>query len=196
MWVSSLIWSFFCGRVEGEVVRCVQHWVHLTVLVSDQCVSPMLPGLLTAAITKSPERLVKHLLKSIQAYLVPLHLAYRADRRVDALPWMRFLHSQRTPKFWSTFLSCQSRSNPGQRGSWMNIWRWLDSVFLSTGSPLVCVLSPLLLQIHNGHSTADLRCHILTFADDSVIVSFCLKRHHLRQIPMLALLSASYCCTV
>lgn len=175
--------------------------MNLTVLVSDHCTSPMLlngyrPGLLTAPITKSPERLVKHLLKSIQAHLVPLHLAYGSDRRVDALHQMRFLHSERTPKLWSTFLSCQTRSSSGQRCSWMNIWRWLDDVFPFTGSPLGCVLSPLLLEIHNGHSTADLRCHILTFADDSVIVSLCLKRQHFSQISTLALLSVSHCCPV
>lgn len=194
VWATSLIQSFFVGGERGCRTVCATV-MNLTVLVSDQCTSPMLlngyrPGLLTAPITKSPERLVKHLLKSIQAHLVPLHLAYGSDRRVDALHLMRFLHSERTPKLWSTFLSCQTRSNSGQRCSWMNIWRWLDDVFPFTGSPLGCVLS-LLLEIHNCHSTADLRCHILTYADDSVIVSL-----HFSQISTLALLSASHSCPV
>lgn len=60
------------------------------VLVPDQCTSLRLLngcrlGLLAAAVTLSPERLVKHLLTSIQAHLVPLHLACGSDKRVVAL---------------------------------------------------------------------------------------------------------------
>lgn len=62
--------------------------IDLSVLVSDQFTSLVLLNgcrleLLTAT-TKSPERLVKHLVKSFQDHLVPLYLAYGSDRRVDA----------------------------------------------------------------------------------------------------------------
>lgn len=140
-----LAWVGGCCAVYATVMK-------LTVLVSDQCKSPGM-GFLTAAITKSPERLVKHLLKSIQAHLVPLHLAYGSDRRVDALLQMRFMHNEKMPKLWSTFLSYQTRSNSGQRWSRMNSWRRLDAC-PSIGSPLGCVLSPLLLKMHNGRETS------------------------------------------